>query len=90
MTNLIVFEGNDEVIITSAAKVNEAIKLWFLEGGRSLDDYEWYLVDADEGFSITTKLSLEYTADEFDVTELMPHELRESLIAANLLTEGLK
>lgn len=88
MTNLIVFEGNDEVIITSVAKVNEAIKLWFLEGKRSLDSYNWYLVDADVPFSINTKISVDMgLIKEFDVTELMPHELRESLIKANLLTE---
>lgn len=88
MTNLIVFEGKDEAIIVSAAAVNRAIKLWFLEGGRSLDDYGWYLVDADEGFSITSRSRLEFAKQkEFDVTELMPNELRQGLIDAKLLTD---
>ncbi len=86
MTNLIVFEGIEEVIIVSAATVNKTIKEWFLEGGRSLNDYEWYLIDADEPFSITTKICVD-DGKEFDVTELMPNELRENLIKAGLLTE---
>ena len=88
MTNTIVFEGSDEVIVVSAAKVNRAITDWFLNGGRSLDDYNIYLTDSDAGFQIST--GVKFNDDEmkdFDVTELMPHDLREKLIGADLLTD---
>lgn len=86
--NIIVFEGADEVLVVSAAKVNVFIRLWFLEGQRNLDEYDVELVDANEGFAITQRIKLEDETriPDFDVTELMPHNLRRELIDAELLT----
>lgn len=85
--NIIVFEGQDEVIVATAANVNAVIKDWFLEGQRCLDNYDIYLVDG-KGFSITTKVKFDDgNRVDFDVTELMPHSLREALIKAELLSE---
>lgn len=89
MSNLIVFEGQDEIIVADAGTVNEVIKDWFLEGQRSLEEYDTYLVDASEGFTITSRgLRMDdYTRKEFDVTELMPADLRQELIDADLMFE---
>lgn len=87
--NVVVFEGLNEILVVSAANVNAFIRLWFLEGKRNMDEYDVSLTDASEGFAITQRMSFEdgtYHPD-FDVTELMPNDLRESLIAADLLTD---
>jgi len=88
MKNLVVFEGLNETIIASASNINAVIKDWFLEGGRSLDDYDTYLVNGDEGFAVSSRLtSSDSDMKDFDVTELMPNVLREGLIEAGLLTD---
>lgn len=89
MTNVVVFEGLNEVLVVSAAKVNAFIQLWFLEGKRNLDEYDVYLTDVDEGFAVMQRMSFEDGTchnPDFDVTELMPADLREGLVAADLLT----
>jgi len=88
--NCIVFEGADEVLIVSAAKVNAFIQLWFLEGQRNMDEYDVSLVDIDDGFTVTQTIRMDDATIEhpdFDVTELMPHALRQGLIDAELLTD---
>ncbi len=88
MKNIVIFEGANEVIVGSAASVNGIIRDWFLNGGRSLDDYDVYLVDGSEGFSLNTTFVADgVNQTEFDVTELMPNDLRENLIRAGLLTD---
>lgn len=88
MNNAIVFEGRDEVLVVSAAKVNAFVKLYFLEGKRSLDDYDIYLNDIDRGFVVSVTPSFEDDhMQDFDVTELMPNQLRQDLIDAELLTD---
>lgn len=86
--NCIVFEGADEVLVVSAAKVNAFIQEWFLDAQRNLDEYDIYLTDVDEGFQITTSVKFsDNQMKAFDVTELMPNALRERLIAVDLLTD---
>ena len=88
--NCIVFEGADEVLIVSAAKVNAFIQLWFLEGQRNLDEYDVELVDIDDGMSVTQSIRMgdaTQPSHDFDVTELMPNALRQGLIDAKLLTD---
>lgn len=89
MTNVIVFEGRNEVIIVEAGNVNAIIREWFLNGGRSLDDYNWYLADVQKGFAVSTSVSFNDSGliQDFDVKELMPNALREALIDADQLTE---
>ena len=89
MTNVIIFEGRNEVIIVEAGNVNAIVREWFLEGKRSLDDYDVYLTDVRDGFSVVTGgvTFNDGQSNDFDVTELMPHDLREALIAGNQLTE---
>ncbi|KKM96013.1 hypothetical protein LCGC14_1182320 [marine sediment metagenome] len=87
MSNVIVFEGVDEVILVDAGNVNAIVREWFLNGQRNMDEYDVYLMDASEGFAITHSMKVnDGRMTDFDVTELMPHDLREGLIAANLLT----
>ncbi len=84
--NIIVFEGHDEVIIATAVNINTVIKDWFLDGMRCLENYDIYLADGKEGFCITHKMKFDDGERvDFDVTELMPNDLREKLIAAELL-----
>ena len=88
--NCIVFEGADEVLIVSAAKVNAFIQLWFLEGQRNMDEYDVELVNIDDGLALTQSIRTEAVTIEhpdFDVTELMPNALRQGLIDAKLLTD---
>ncbi len=87
MTNVIVFEGQNEVIIVEAGNVNAVVKDWFLNGGRSLDDYDVYLTDVREGFAIIAGTSFDGRHEDFDITELMPNVLREALVDDGLLTE---
>lgn len=87
MTNIVVFEGQTEVIIAAAANVNAVVRDWFLNGGRSLDDYDVFLADGQEGFAITTGTSFDGRHTDFDITELMPNALREALVDAGQLTE---
>ncbi len=86
--DIIVFEGRTEVIIATAANVNAIIKEWFLEGGRSLDEYNVYLADGSKGFDIRVGIDADSASlVDYDVTELMPNHLRESLVDAGLLTD---
>ena len=86
MTNIVVFEGVDEVIVATTVNINQVIKEWFLEGQRCLENYDIYLADGDGGFSVTTRLKFDDDQKkDFDVVELMPNALREELIAADLL-----
>lgn len=87
MSNIIVFEGHNEIIIGDANNINDIIKEWFLEGQRNLDDYDRYLIDGREGTSFNTQITLNHSLAQYDVTELMPNQLREDLIDAGLLTE---
>jgi hypothetical protein len=36
----IVYKGDDEVLVTTSKKENLAIREYFIEGGRDLDDYD--------------------------------------------------
>lgn len=89
MTNLIVFENASEVIVGDAATVNDIIRDWFLNGGRSLDDYDTYLVDGSKGYSINSRIVQGHASGRkaYDVTQLMPNPLREALIDFGQLTE---
>ena len=53
---MIVFESSHEVIVTTAAPIADFIREWFIEGGRLLEDYEVYEVEANQGFSFTTSI----------------------------------
>lgn len=39
MNKLIVYEGDDEVIVTSLEQEHEMLKLYFTEGGRDVEEY---------------------------------------------------
>ena len=86
MSNIIVFEGHDEVIVATTVNVNAVIRDWFLEGQRCLENYDIYLADGKAGFSIESRLKFDRgDAQDFDVVELLPNDLREKLIAKELL-----
>lgn len=88
MKDIIVFEGNSETIVGDAASINDIIRDWFLNGGRSLDDYNTYLVDGSKGFSITSKTTIgDGPRMEYDVTALMPNHLRMALVDSGQLTD---
>ena len=37
---MIIYEGNDEIIVTTAEKEADCIREWFTEGGRNIDEYD--------------------------------------------------
>lgn len=88
MTNVIVFEGDNEVLVVAAASVNAFIREWFLEGGRSLDHYNIYVTDVLKGFAVSASVRFNDSGltQDFDINELMPADLREGLVEAKLLT----
>lgn len=86
--DIIVFEGRTEVIIATAANVNDIVREWFLNGGRNLDEYNVYLADGSKGFDIRVGIDADSgSMVNYDVTELMPNALREALIDTGQLTE---
>lgn len=86
--NIIVFEGVDEVLVVAASKVNAFINDWFLQGQRNMDEYDVYLTDATKGFQIVHSMKFhDDDRKDFDVIELMPHDLRQKLIDAKLLID---
>jgi hypothetical protein len=53
----IVYEGNNEIIITTKSKEKETVKRYFTNGGRSIEDYN-RIEDSDCSISITPKLKV--------------------------------
>jgi len=43
--NLILYKSSDEVIVTTPKDQKKTIKLYFTDGGRSLEDYDVELVN---------------------------------------------
>ena len=87
MTNIIIFEGANEIIVTTETNVNKTIELWFLNGLRNLDEYDVYSVGGDETAAFSTRFHSDGDGRDYDVTELMPDVLRNALIEAELLTD---
>ncbi len=54
----IVYEGDDEVFVTTPQNELEALKEWFEDGGRSVDDYD-RIVSTENAIRISSKLQLE-------------------------------
>ena len=87
MSDMVVFTSPYEVIIVAVEHVNKVITDWFLNGGRSLDNFDVYLEDGKEGFAILNQLHLNGSQEDFDVIDLLPKSLIKQLVDANRLTE---
>ena len=88
MTDIIIFESADELIVCDVSTVNRTIEEWFLKGGRSLDNFETHLVKSGDAAAFSTRFVADNVNNhDHDVIELMPDVLREALIKAELLTD---
>lgn len=89
MSKIIVIEGTDEIIIGSASAADSIISEWFVETGRSLVDFDIYLLDGDEGGLIQTrvKLASDSDAEHVDVSEVVSQELFEQLDALGMIID---
>ena len=99
--NLIVFEGRNEVILATAANVNEVIENWFLKCERSLDDYTITLVNSDVGFAVGINYKTQIplvsppiiksylTVDEADCINYDVMELMPNSLREKLIDAGL-
>lgn len=54
----IVYEGDDEVLVTTPELEPEALREWFTDGGRSLDDYD-RTVSKENAIRISAQLQLD-------------------------------
>ena len=81
MSKLIVFEGTDEVIVGNEEAADQIVTDWFLETGRSLDDFDVYVVDGKEGSLIVTRAKLDSDSSEsVDVEDVVSAGLRRKMI----------
>lgn len=87
--DMIVFEGITETIIGLASNSNELIRIWFLEGERSLDEYDVFRVNSKDGFSVSSRLSVtDYDeAVSVDLDDIMTVDLQDQLIDAGLFVD---
>ncbi len=87
MSKIIVFEGTDEVIVGNADAADQIVTDWFLEAGRSLDDFDVYLVDGKEGSLIVTRVKLDSdSAEHVDVENVVSDELRIRMIHSGVIS----
>lgn len=78
-----VFEGTDEVLIGSIDSINKLVETYFLNTGRNLDDYDFYVAEADDGVLITTcvKAEIGYEPErDIDIMSLLSDKLARNLI----------
>lgn len=82
MSKIIVFEGTDEVLVGSADAADKIVTDWFLDAGRSLDDFDVYLADGNEGTLILTRVKLDSNSDaeHVDVEDVVSDDLRRKMI----------
>ncbi len=77
MTDIIVFEGNDEVIICKSEYVAQVIEDFFLGTGRELNEFEVSLIKGKEALHISTRIVVDKNQSEnFDVMSMLPLSLR--------------
>lgn len=62
MTKIIIFEGQDEVIVGLKKDREKLKKLWFTDAGRNLEDYDISTCDITDGFSVGGNIRID-TAD---------------------------
>lgn len=55
---LVVYEGLDEVLVTTLDKESRLIDLYFTQGGRDLEGYDRYISDDDGVVEISTRVKV--------------------------------
>lgn len=87
MSKIIVIEGTDEIIIGNADAADQIVTEWFLETGRSLDDFDVYLVDGKEGSLIVTRVKLDSNsnAEHVDIEDVVSDGLRRKMIDVGII-----
>ncbi len=77
MTDIIVFEGEDEVIICKSDCVAKVVKDFFIDTGRELNEFEVSLIKGKEALHISTRIVVDKNQSEnFDVMSMLPLSLR--------------
>ena len=56
-TRIVVFEGHNEIIVTTPAEEKATVKLFFTDGGRDLEEYDRIEIK-DVAVEITARLCL--------------------------------
>lgn len=59
MQEFILFQGNDEMIVTTPAQEAATIEIYFTKGGRDMDDYD-RTVSFEEAILVTSQLTRQW------------------------------
>ena len=76
----VMFEGENEVIVANSKSMDDIVKLWFLDGRRSLNDYDVYLLDGSKGFAFSSRIHLDTVEEDIDLTERLSTTLQKKLL----------
>jgi hypothetical protein len=58
MLNFVIYEGRNEVLITTIEREHECLKEWFAEGDRHVDHYDRSVIK-DSTIQITTTIDVD-------------------------------
>ncbi len=84
---ILVFEGRNEVIIGDPEQVETLVESWFNDTGRSLEEYNTYLVDGSEGFAFTTDINADVNYEDVYVRDMISLNLRQILNSVGALDD---
>lgn len=87
---ILVFEGRNEVIIGDPKQVEALVESWFNDTGRSLEDYDTYVVDGSDGFAFTTDINADVNREDVYVRDMISLNLRQILNSVGALEDGPK
>ncbi len=78
MTDIVLLEGNNEVIICRSDCVAQVVEEYFLDTGRNLDDFEVSLIKENEALLIHTHIITHKNpaSENINVMEMLPLTLR--------------
>ena len=84
---ILVFEGRNEVIVGDPEQVETLVESWFNDTGRSLEDYDTYVVDGSEGFAFTTVINADVNREDVYVRDMISLNLRQILNSVGALDD---
>ncbi len=79
MTNIIVFEGNNEVIVCRQENVEEIVEEYFVETGRELEHYDVFLIDGKQAVRISADVSATITSKTFEIFDTLSLSLQNKI-----------
>ncbi len=84
---ILVFEGRNEVIIGDPEQAEALVESWFNDTGRSLEDYDTYVVSGSEGFAFTTDICAGVNREDVYVRDMISLNLRHALNSVGALDD---